>query len=73
MARNFILTALPGTGNILALSLLDDFLTKFLLKEVLEVPQTAIHVQVAAVGVFLRSSPAIIGGTHQFSTGTAGL
>lgn len=44
MTRNFILTALPSTGHILALSLLDDFLAKFLFEEVLEVPEAAIHV-----------------------------
>lgn len=52
--RNFVLSPLSGTGDVLALPLLDHFLAQLLLQQVLEVPQAAVHVEVGG-GVLLRA------------------
>jgi pyridoxal/pyridoxine/pyridoxamine kinase len=44
--HDFVVAALPGTGDILALALFDHFLAQFLLEQVLEMAQTAVHVEV---------------------------
>ena len=44
--QDFAVAALPGTGDILALALFDHFVAQFLFEQVLEMAQTAVHVEV---------------------------
>ena len=54
MSHNFVLPPLSRTSDVLTLSLLYHFLAQFLLQQVLEMPQTAVHVEVGG-RVLLRA------------------
>ena len=66
---HLFLPSQPGTGDILALSLLDNLLIELLLEELLEVPEAAIHVEMIG-RVFLRFVAPDIGGSVELCTAT---